>query len=156
LQQAETLLEQSLAAQRAESVAGQARAALEAADFARAQELTAQAQQAYAAVGDTRQDAVLQEYAARAARGLAAENTLQTAQQLSATWHVLQARALADQAAADFAAVGATQRVAEARAVREVLDQRQSLVGIVLLALGAAGVVVSAVRSLTMREAEAW
>jgi hypothetical protein len=156
LQQAETLLEQSLAAQRAESVAGQARAALEAADFARAQELTAQAQQAYAAVGDTRQDAVLQEYAARAARGLAAENTLETAQQLSATWHVLQARALADQAAADFAAVGATQRVAEARAVREVLDQRQSLVGIVLLALGAAGVVVSAVRSLTMREAEAW
>ncbi len=156
LQQAEALLEQSLAAQHAEAVAGQARAALESADFARAQELTAQAQQAYTAVGDPRQDAVLQEYAARAARGLAAESTLETAQQLSTTWHVFQARALADQAAADFAAVGATKRVAEARAVRDMLDQRQSLVGIVLLALGAAGVVVSAVRSLTMREAEAW
>jgi hypothetical protein len=156
LQQAEALLEQSLAAQHAESVAEQARAALESADFARAQELTAQAQQAYATVGDTRQNAVLQEYAARAARGLAAESTLQTAQQLSTTWHVLQARALADQAAADFAAIGATRRVAEAQAVRNMLDQRQSLAGIVLLALGAAGVVVSAVRSLTMREAEAW
>ena len=156
LQQAQELLERSLAAQQAEAVAGQARAALEAADFARAQKLAVQAQQAYAAVGDTRQDAVLQEYVSRAARGLEAESTLQTAQQLSTTWRFPQARALADQAAAQFASIGATQRVADARAVRAVLDQRQSLVGIALLALGAAGVVVSAVRRMTVREAEAW
>lgn len=156
LQQAQALLERSLAAQQAESIAGQARAALESADFARARELAMQAQQAYAAVGDGRQDAVLQEYVSRAARGLEAEGTLQNAQQLSTTWRFPQARALADQAASEFASIGATQRVADARAVRAVLDQRQSLAGIVLLALGAAGVVVSAVRRLTMREAEAW
>jgi len=67
-----------------------------------------------------------------------------------------QARAVADQAAADYLALGDRARADQALALRAFLDQRQTLLGAALLLFGLAGAVVSAVRRLTVREAEAW
>jgi len=59
LQQAQELLTHSEAGLRADALAGDARAALEAGDYDRAAGLVLQAQQAYVALEDTRQTAVL-------------------------------------------------------------------------------------------------
>lgn len=156
LQQAQALLERSEAGQRAEALATDARAALEAADYARAAGLTAQARQAYADLGDARQDAVLAEYAARAERGLQADQILGEATQLADTMRYPQARASADRAVAEFIALGDSVRAEQARALRAAMDQRQSLLGALLLALGAGGIAASIWRRLTVREVEAW
>ena len=67
-----------------------------------------------------------------------------------------QARQAADQAAAEYLAIGDRARADQALALRGFLDQRQSLVGAALLLLGVVGVGASAVRRFAVREAEAW
>jgi hypothetical protein len=156
LQQAQDLLERSRAGQAADALAQDARAALEAADYTRATDLVAQARRAYAAIEDTRQDGVLSAYTERAERGLRAAATLDEAAALAERLSYPQARATADRAAAEFVALGDSARADQALALRALLDQRQSLAGILLLILGMGGVAASAVRRLMVREAEAW
>jgi hypothetical protein len=134
----------------------EARAALEAADYGRAGDLVAQAQRAYAALEDTRQDGVLSAYAERAERGLRAAAALDEAATLAERLSYPQARAAADHAATEFMALGDRARADQALALRALLDQRQSLIGALLLILGLGGVAASAARRLMVREAEAW
>ena len=156
LEQARALLERSTAGQGADALANQARAALESADYALAADLVARAQQAYADMEDTRQQAVLAAYAERAERGLRAAATLDEAQALAGRLRYPQARAEADRAASEFISLGDRARADQALTLRAFLDQRQTLLGAVLLIVGLGGVVASTVRRLTVREAEAW
>jgi hypothetical protein len=156
LRQAEELLTHSDAGLRADALAGDARAALEAGDYDRAAGLVTQAQGAYADLEDIRQSAVLAAYAQRIERGRAAAANLEQALALARSLRYPQARAVADQAAADYLALGDRARADQALALRAFLDQRQTLLGAALLLLGLAGAAVSAVRRLTVREAEAW
>ena len=156
LQQAQELLERSAAGLQAESLAREARAALEATDYTRGADLVEQAQSAYAALGDTRQNAVLADYAQRAERGKQAAAQLNEATALAEALRYPQARAIADQAAAEYLALGDRARADQALALRAVLDQRQTLFGALLLLLGLVGVATSAVRRVVVREAEAW
>ena len=156
LDQAQQLLERSIAGQQAESLAGQARAALEVGRYSEAADLTDQAQQAFAALDDTRQQAVLREYAARALRGLQADQTLRQAGQLADGLRYPQARAQADQALEIFRALGDAERAGQALTLRSTLDQRQSLLGMVLLALGGLGIGASVWRRVAVQETEAW
>lgn len=156
LQQAQQLLERSVAGQQAESLAGQARAALEVGRYSEAAELTDQAQQAFAALGDARQDTVLREYAARAQRGLQADAALHQAGQLAEALRYPQARAQADAALEVFRALGDAERADRALTLRSTMDQRQSLLGAVLLALGGLGIGASVWRRVAVQEAEAW
>ncbi|GAB4214824.1 MAG: peptidase MA family metallohydrolase [Roseiflexaceae bacterium] len=156
LQEAEQMLERSIAGQQAESLAAQARAALEQGRYADAADLTGRAQQGYAALGDQRQNEVLNEYATRAQRGQQAETVLQQAAALADSLRFPQARAMADQALDSFRALGDSDRAAQALSLRSTMDQRQTLLGGVLLALGALGIAASAWRRLTVQEAEAW
>jgi hypothetical protein len=156
LGQAEELLVRGEAGLRAEALAGDARVALEAGDYDRAADLVAQAQQAYADLEDPRQSAVLDAYAQRVERGRAAAASLEQALALARSLRYPQARAVADQAAAAYLALGDRARADQALALRAFLDQRQTLLGAVLLLLGLVGAGASAVRRLTVREAEAW
>ena len=156
LAQAEALLERSTQGKRALQMASDARSALEAADYARAADLTAQAQRAYTALGDTAQDSVLSEYAVRAARGMQAHETLNTADALAAAFRYPQARAAADKALAEFAALGDQAGIASAQAIRATMDTYQTWLGAALLAFGFLGIAASFVRRLVVREAEAW
>jgi len=156
LQQAEELLTHSEAGLRADALAGDARAALEAGDYDRAAGLVLQAQRAYADLEDTRQRAVLSAYAQRVERGRAAAASLEQALAMARSLRYPQARAIADQAAAAYLALGDRPRADQALALRAFLDQRQTLLGAALLLLGLAGAVASAVRRLTIHEAEAW
>jgi hypothetical protein len=156
LQQAEELLTRGEAGLRAEALAGDARAALEAGDYDRAAVAVLQAQRAYADLGDTRQSAVLAAYAQRVERGRQASASLQQALDLARSLRYPQARAIADQAAAAYLSLGDRTRAEQALALRAFLDQRQTLLGAALLLLGLAGAAASAVRRLTVREAEAW
>jgi Peptidase MA superfamily len=156
LDQARALLERSTAGQGAEALANQARGALEAADYALAADLVNRAREAYAGLEDTRQAAVLTAYAERAERGLRAAAALDEAHALASRLRYPQARAMADHAAAEFTSLGDRARADQAQALRAFLDQRQTLLGAVLLILGLGGVVGSTVRRLTVREAEAW
>jgi hypothetical protein len=105
---------------------------------------------------DARQDTALAAYAERADRGQRAIATLDEAAALAERLRYPEARAVADQAAAEFARLGDRSRADQALALRAFLDQRQTLLGAALLILGLGGVVASAVRRLTVREAEAW
>ncbi|MEM8529843.1 MAG: peptidase MA family metallohydrolase [Chloroflexota bacterium] len=156
LGQAQTLLEQSTQGQSATQLAEEARSKLEASDFTGALESIQQAQNAYTAIGDTRQNEVLTEYAERAERGIAAETRLRDATTLVQTWRYPQARAEIDHAAAEFSALGATGQLDQIRQLRATMDERQSLIGALLLMIGAVGLVGSVWRRLTVREAEAW
>jgi hypothetical protein len=156
LAQAQQLLASSNAGLAAEDLASQARAALDAADYERAADLVAQARTAYAALEDGRQDAVLDAYAARAERGQRAAEVLSQAQAQARALRFPQARQAADQAAAEYLALGDRARAEQALALRGFLDQRQGLVGAVLLVLGILGVGASAIRRFAVREAEAW
>jgi hypothetical protein len=156
LQQAEELLTHSEAGLRADALAGDAHAALEVGDYDRAAGLVLQAQRAYADLEDTRQSAVLAAYAQRVERGRKAAASLEQALALARSLRYPQARAVADQAAAAYLALGDRTRADQALALRAFLDQRQTLLGAVLLLLGLAGAGASAVRRLTVREAEAW
>jgi len=156
LQQAEDLLARSEDGLRAEQLAQGARAALAAADYDRAAELVVQARQAYAALEDSRQNGVLAAYAERAERGRAAADALNNALALARSLRYPQARAAADQAAAAYVALGDRAHADQALELRGFLDQRQTWLGAALLVLGILGVAGSAVRRLTVREAEAW
>jgi hypothetical protein len=157
LQQAEALLRHSEAGLRADGLAAEARAALEAADYERAGALAREAQAVYTDIGDTRQDAALNAYGERAARGSAAAQILDLAHAQAADWRTYaQARAAADRAASEYVALGDRERAAEALALRGMLDQRQTLFGAMLLAVGAFGALLSLFRRATVREAEAW
>lgn len=156
LRQAEALRERSIDGQNAEELARQARAALDASDYDRAAALSAEAHQAYADLSDTRQAATLAAYAERAQRGLRANAALSEASALARALRYPQAREIADFAAAEFAALGDRVGADQALALRAVLDNRQLLVGAILLALGITGIGLSTVRRLTGREAEIW
>ena len=156
LAQAEDLLDRSGAGLRAEDLAHQARAALEASDYDRAADLVAQAQQAYAAVEDQRQAGVLAAYAERAERGRRAAAMLDQAQALARSLRIPQARVTADQAAAEYLALGDRAHADQALALRAFLDQRQGLLGAALLLFGLVGVGASVVQRFKVREAEAW
>lgn len=156
LQEAEDLLDRSVEGQRAESLASEARAALASGDYDRAAGLVAQAQHMYAALGDTRQDAVLSAYAQRARRGMRAIELLNEARSQAGALLYPRAREAADAAAAEFLAIGDRARAEEALVLREFLDERQSLLGALLLLLGVGGIAVSVLRRLTGAETEAW
>lgn len=154
--QAESLLERAKQGQQALALASDARAKLEAGDYAGAALATQQAQQAYAGLGDTMQDAVLGEYAARASRGQAAQSALAQAGALADGLRYPEARAAADRAAAEFAALGNSASAQQALLMRATLDQYQSWLGLGLLVLGALGVMASIWRRLAVVEADAW
>lgn len=157
LLQAEGLLRMAEAGQRADGLAQEARAALEANDYDRALLLAEQALALYADLGDERQDAALRAYIERAQRGQQAAAMLSQAMALAETWQTYpQARATADRAAAEYLALGDRARAEEALALRETLNQRQTLLGGVLLAAGVGGVLLSLFRRVTLREADAW
>jgi hypothetical protein len=156
LEEAQRLLDRSKDGQHAEALANEARTALENADYDRAVSLVEQARQAYALLEDTRQDAALNAYAERAERGRQAIATLDQATTLAQQLRYPQARAVADQALAEFVRLGDQAHGDQARALRGFLDGRQSLLGAALLILGLGGIVGSTVRRLAVREVEAW
>lgn len=153
---AELLLEQSLDGQRAEALTREARTELERGSYAQVMELVEQARVIYRQLGDTRQDAVLSAYAERATRGMRAAEALAEAAALVQSFRYPQARGLIDRAVADYIALGDRSRADQALSLRALLDQRQSLLGAILLFLGIGGIAVSSFRRLTVREQEAW
>lgn len=157
LQRARDLLTMSDKGMRADGLAQEARAALEAADYKRGATLADQARAIYAELGDARQDAALDAYSARAARGMRAAQLLGQARALATDWRSYpQARATADRAASDYLALSDQERAAEALALRETIDQRQTIFGGALLVVGIGGVLISLLRRTATREAEAW
>ncbi|NJL34302.1 MAG: hypothetical protein HC893_11115, partial [Chloroflexaceae bacterium] len=136
LQEAEALLIRSRAGQQANAIAASAREALVAADYQQALQRVDEARRAYAAIGDVRQEQVLEVYAARAQRGLRANQQLDEASQLAGSFRIPQARAAADQAANEFAQLGDNQRMNEALALRGSLDNIQRIAGLALVTLG--------------------
>ncbi len=156
LAEAEQLLERSQSGQRAEDLALASRAALEQADYERASQLIAQARDAYAALGDTRQNEVLDAYAALVARGLSANAQLAQADALARTLRFPQARAAVDAAAAEFAALGDRIRLESALALRQALDTQQRIAGAVLVGLGMLGLGLSLLLGIFRQSRELW
>lgn len=153
---ARALLEKADNGMQAERLAEAARLALESADYERAQQLVDRARSAYSEIGDTRNDAVLEIYSERVARGQYATDQLIQAGELARTLRLPQARAAADTAAAEFAALGDRQRLDNARALRRSLDERQRTIGIVLVIMGLFGISLSLVGRVFQRPAEVW
>lgn len=156
LAEARALLQRSEDGMRAEELAESARMALEQADYARAQELIAGARTVYERLGDERQNAVLAIYAERAARGIEASARLAQADSLARELRYPQARAAADIAAAEFAALGDDARHASALNLRATLDQRQRILGLALVVLGLIGVALSLFGRVFSGPSEAW
>jgi hypothetical protein len=154
--EARTLLERSERGMRAEELAESARQALESADYLRAEQLVASARSLYGDLGDQRQASVLTIYAERAVRGRQATARLNEADSLARNLRYPQARAAADSAAAEFAALGDNLRRDNALSLRASLDQRQRLAGLLLLVAGVAGVVFSLVGRIFARPGELW
>jgi Arc/MetJ-type ribon-helix-helix transcriptional regulator len=154
--EAENLLTRSEEGMRAEQLADSARQALEQAEYERADELVAGARTIYGRLGDTRQAEVLAIYGERAERGLHATDQLIRADALARTLRYPQAREAADVAAREFAALGDDTRRDNALGLRAVLDQRQRVLGLALLLIGAVGVVFSLVGRIFARPAEIW
>lgn len=154
--EARTLLERSERGMRAEELAESARQALESTDYLRAEQLVASARSLYGDLGDQRQASVLTIYAERAARGQQATARLNEADGLARALRYPQARAAADSAAAEFAALGDNLRRDNALSLRTSLDQRQRLAGLLLLVAGAAGVVFSLIGRIFARPSELW
>jgi hypothetical protein len=153
---ARSLIERSRAGLQAEELAQQSRAALEATDYEQAATLALDAQAAYQAIDDTRQADVLAEYIYRAERGRRAGIQLAEALSAAETYRYPQARVLADRAAADYTALGDQVRAAQALELRSFVDQRQSLIGGVLVLLGAGGAAISLARRMMTPEVEPW
>ncbi|MDZ4716897.1 MAG: hypothetical protein SH847_00385 [Roseiflexaceae bacterium] len=156
VQQAQALLARSQAGLAADDLARQSHDALVAANYSHAEQLVTQAQDAYAALNDTRQAAVLADYAERATRGQLAAQQLAQALSLAQTLRFPQARVLADMAATEYVALGDRDRAAQALELRSFLDQRQTLIGGVLLLLGLGGVAISLARRSLTPEPELW
>jgi hypothetical protein len=154
--EAEALLARSEAGIRAEGLIESAQNALAQADYARAAELVVAAQEAYRRLDDNRQAEVLAVYADRAARGLTANAQLGAADTLAQRFRLPQARAAADSAAAEFAALGDESRLRNAVALRESLDLRQRLFGAALIVVGAVGMILSVIGSFFRRPTEVW
>jgi tetratricopeptide (TPR) repeat protein len=153
---AEQLLARSQEGQRADTLAIAARTALEQADYERARQLVAQARDSYSSLGDTRQDAVLDIYAQQVARGLSADQQLAQSIDLIHTFRFPQARAAIDASAAEFAALGAQEKLDRTLALRSLLDERQRWAGLVILSLGALGLIASLWSGLSRRSREVW
>jgi hypothetical protein len=156
LARAQELLASSAAGQQADDLARQARDALTAHDYGRAAQLATEARTLYDSIGGTHQNAALDEYVRRAEQGARAATSFEQASSLAEALRYPQARALADQAAAEYTALGDRDRAGQALQLRAFLDQRQTLVGGTLLLLGMGGVAISLVRRAFVREAEAW
>ncbi|NJN65917.1 MAG: hypothetical protein HC884_03965 [Chloroflexaceae bacterium] len=156
LAEAQQLLERSKAGQQAENLAIEARTALQHAEYARASQLVALARAAYTTLGDTRQDAILAAYAERAGRGLRAQEYLVQADDMARNLKLPEARTASDAAAAEFAVLGDQVRMDQALSFRRSLDNRQQLIGTVLVALGIMGVLFSLWGRWFLREEEAW
>jgi hypothetical protein len=153
---AEELIRRGRVGVAADELARQARDALVAADYVRAEQLAEEAGAAYRAIGDLRQEAVLAEYAERAGRGQrAAEQLAQAAAQAEALRYP-QARSLADQAAAAYTELGNRDQAARALELRGFMDQRQILLGGILLLFGIGGAVFSIVHRLRTPDVEPW
>lgn len=156
LVEAQALLNRSQDGQRAEQLAAAARDKLVAAEYASAAQLIHDARTIYADLGDTRQNAVLDAYAARVERGLRAEEQLQQASSMARAFRFPQARATAEAAAAEFAALGDTVRVERALALRQSLDSNQRLAGILFVAVGIIGLGMSLFGRWFWREEDVW
>jgi hypothetical protein len=156
LQEAESLLELSQRGQQATSMAADARAALEAGDYERTRRLVAQAQNIYAEIGDTRNEGTLAVYAARAERGMRARDELGEASAMAESFRLMEAREHADAAANEFAALGDTSRLNQARDLRQSMDTLQRLAGITLLSVGLLGVLGSLWGRWAVGKPEIW
>lgn len=154
--EAETLLRQSTEGMRAEELAQEARAALKNADYERAGQLAAEAQALYRAIGDTRQDVILNAYSEWANRGIAAKARLEQAMSHSQALNFPQARQEAEAAAEEFALLGDSERMEQAVQFRRSLDSRQHMAGLTLVALGIMGIVFSLWSRWLIREEEVW
>jgi hypothetical protein len=150
------LLEHSEDGMRAEQLAESARQALARADYERASHLVAAAGSLYGKLDDPRQAEVLAIYEERARRGLRATERLAEADALARSLRYPQARSAADAAAHEFTALGDTIRRDNAISLRATLDQRQRLVGLALLMVGAAGAIFSLIGRIFARPTEAW
>lgn len=156
LADAETLLAHIRKSIQAEQLAQAAYQALSSYDYQQAQALVVQARQLYAEAQDTRQSAVLAEYAIRAERGIQADQALKTARDYARSLRYPQARTLADKALSDYLALSDQTRIGEAQQLRSFLDQRQSLLGGLLLLLGMGGIALGITRRTMVQEAEVW
>ncbi len=156
LQEAEALLIRSRAGQQANQLAADARAALQVGDYDRALDLTQQARQAFAAIGDTRQEQVLEVYAARAARGQRANQRLAEASKAVGAFDFLDARRAADEAAREYAKLGDNQRAQQALALRDNLMDGQRWIGLALLGLGLISLLASLWGRWLINDQELW
>jgi hypothetical protein len=156
LLEAQKLLQRSKDGQYAEQLAAEARAALKRGEYERSQQLINEARVIYASLSDTRQDEVLDAYAARVKRGLQATERLIEATNLARSLQFPEARTAADEAASEFALLGDNQRFEEAVSLLRSMESRQSLAGTLLVALGLMGVVLSLWGRWFWREEEAW
>jgi hypothetical protein len=156
LGEAEELLTKSRDGQSATQMATEAREALQAGNYERAEQLVDRARAAYAALGDDQQQRVLEVYAARAERGIKANEQLDEASEQARTLRFPEARANADAAAAEFARLGDTARRDEAVELRQSLNGIQYLAGITLVTLGMLGIIASLWGRWFVREPELW
>lgn len=156
LSAAEELLTRSEDGMRGERLAEGAREALERADYGEALEFIEAARTVYGRLGDARQEPALAVYQERARRGLEATERLAQADALAGQLRYPQARAAADDAAREFAALGDGVRMDNALSLRGVLDERQRLLGLALVVLGAMGAAASLLGQLLRRQPEAW
>jgi hypothetical protein len=152
----EALLARSEDGLQGERLAEGARRALEQADYGRALEFVDAARTVYGRLGDARQEQVLAVYEERAQRGLTATERLLQADALARELRYPQARAVADGAAAEFAALGDAVRRDNALRLREALDTQQRLLGLGLVVLGVLGVGLSLLGQLFRKPAEVW
>jgi hypothetical protein len=153
---AEELLARSEDGMRGERLAEGARAALERGDYGEALEFVEAARTVYGRLGDARQEPALAAYQERAQRGLQATDRLAEADALAGQLRYPQARAAADAAADEFAALGDSVRMDNALSLRGTMDERQRLLGLALVALGIVGVAASLLGQLFRRQPEAW
>jgi hypothetical protein len=155
-QEAATLKAQAAEGVRATQLAEDARTALAGGDYGRAQQLISQARLSFGRIGDARQTPVLDAYEQRVLRGIAASEQLVLANDLARSLRFPQARATADAAASEFAALGDQLRLTNAQALRQSVDSRQRLAGAILMVAGLAGALLSLLGRFFQRPAEVW
>jgi hypothetical protein len=156
LAEAQQLLEASRTGQLAEQRATEAYIALQHAEYQQARSLIEQARLGYVSIGDTRQEQVLNTWDNRAERGLIARQQLEQANAAAASFHLPEAQANADAAAAEFQRLGDQERLNEAMTLRESIHSMQIIAGFVLIGVGILGVIVSLWWRLPVRDREAW
>lgn len=142
--------------QRANRLAEAARTALLKGEYEQAGRLIGQAEQAYAEIGDRRQETVLAEYRRRVARGLHASETLRQANEQARRFDWIGAQTSADAAAQEFAALGDEVRRDNALALRRTLNEQQRTLAAALLFLGAAGLAIRQISRQLWPTTEPW